>query len=381
MSAIIVDLLAAVLLLSASMTLGWWLHCWTQGRASDHSRDARLRLAEEVLTRLDQLATSMTLDLGEHHDRVQRISDELSASVVSRAETVIAAVTRLIDANGQLQRQLATAEVQIQEQARLIKTHKAESLTDALTCLANRRAFDQELARSFAAYQRQQRPFSVLLSDIDRFKDFNDRHGHRAGDEVLRYIAGILHQTMRGTDVVARHGGEEFAAILPGSPIEDARNAAHRVREAVERGRIRFEGQEYSVTTSIGVAQLLPNEHPSILIGRADEALYAAKHAGRNLAYWHDGRQSQPVIQTPAPTIETVPNVADGPATAIRDAVTHDAEPIVLSDTEKSTMASLELRRRTRRTSRASGATGACSANTSASGSQNGNGVARVFPC
>ena len=85
MSAIIVDLLAAVLLLSASMTLGWWLHCWTQGRASDHSRDARLRLAEEVLTRLDQLATSMTLDLGEHHDRVQRISDELSASVVSRA--------------------------------------------------------------------------------------------------------------------------------------------------------------------------------------------------------------------------------------------------------------------------------------------------------
>jgi len=188
------------------------------------------------------------------------------------------------------------------------------------------------LARNFAAYQRQERLFSVLVSDIDRFKDFNDRHGHPAGDEVLRSIASVLHQTMRGTDVVARYGGEEFAVLMPGSPIEEARSAACRVREAVEQSRVRFEGQEFSVTTSIGVAQLLPNEHPSVLIGRADDALYAAKRAGRNLAYWHDGRRPQPVTREATAAAETPPGGADVPATPGDGATIQDAQPSPVSD-------------------------------------------------
>ena len=98
-----------------------------------------------------------------------------------------------------------------------MQTLLAETRTDALTLLANRRAFDDELAKRCAEFRRQGRTFSLTIVDVDRFKNFNDTYGHRAGDEVLRNVAKVLRRKMRETDIVARYGGEEFAIIHPGT--------------------------------------------------------------------------------------------------------------------------------------------------------------------
>jgi diguanylate cyclase len=310
----VVNLIFAVFLLGAGGIAGGWLRGVLRGKVDQRDRDGRLRDLQEIVAQLDALATSVALDVGEHNDRVKKINDELSSSKTSRAETVINAVAKLIESNGQMQQQLASAETKLQEQARVIKTKDAESRIDALTRIANRRAFDDEMAKNYAVFQRQGRPFSLILADVDHFKKFNDCHGHRAGDEVLRGIAGVLRQTARGTDIVARYGGEEFAIVLPGASIEEAQQAAERARQAIEKTRVRFEGKDLAVTISLGVAQLLSSERDSLMIQRTDEALYASKHAGRNQVHWHDGGQPQPLGKTedpPVPSPQSPPDTAE----------------------------------------------------------------------
>ena len=134
-----------------------------------------------------------------------------------------------------------------------------------------------------------------MIFDIDRFKTFNDTHGHQAGDEVLRSVGKLLVKTARQMDLPCRYGGEEFAVVLASTEIREARVAAERFRTAIEQAVVKFGGQQLSVTASIGVAQISERDDPANLIRRADEALYRCKEAGRNCAYWHDGRQCLPV--------------------------------------------------------------------------------------
>ena len=182
----------------------------------------------------------------------------------------------------------------LQDQANEISMHMSEARTDALTNLPNRRAFDEELKRRMAEWRRHQVPLSVLIMDIDRFKRLNDAYGHPAGDVVLAGVAEALQKTMRESDIVARIGGEELAVILPSSNAVEARRAAVRARVAVEQTQHSYEGQLLQVTISVGVAQLSADESQESLLRRADEAMYVAKEAGRNLAYWHDGQQCLP---------------------------------------------------------------------------------------
>jgi diguanylate cyclase (GGDEF)-like protein len=168
--------------------------------------------------------------------------------------------------------------------------------TDALTGLANRRALDEDIQRRFSECQRSGAPLSVMLLDVDHFKDFNDAHGHRAGDEALRVIAGVLRATMRHIDVATRYGGEEFLVILPDTPIDWATAAAERARQEIRNTVFRFDGKEFSLTVSIGVAQFTFNERVARMLQRMDHALYAAKAAGRDRTYWHDGRGIHAVL-------------------------------------------------------------------------------------
>ena len=115
----------------------------------------------------------------------------------------------------QLQNRLAQAEKQIAAQAADLRSYETEARTDSLTGLANRRAFDDEMQRRFAEWQRRRTPFSLMILDIDHFKQFNDSHGHPAGDEVLRNVGKVLVKTARQMDLPCRYGGEEFAVILP----------------------------------------------------------------------------------------------------------------------------------------------------------------------
>ncbi len=156
------------------------------------------------------------------------------------------------------------------------------STTDALTGLPNRKGLLQGFETFLARYRRHLRPFSVLMLDIDHFKRVNDRHGHLAGDQVLREVAQTLVREMRQVDLVGRFGGEEFMLLLDETPQETALLVAERIRHAIAANPPIFNGRMIEVTASLGVAEVAPGEGFEAVVQKADEALYLAKQQGRN---------------------------------------------------------------------------------------------------
>jgi diguanylate cyclase (GGDEF)-like protein len=160
--------------------------------------------------------------------------------------------------------------------------YKTAAMTDPLTGLYNRRAFFAAATQMIAHQMRKKKPVSVLAFDLDHFKSVNDRFGHGVGDETLRLFAATASENMRASDVIGRLGGEEFVAILPGS-IADAAIVGERVRAAFEKAGVEISGHRICATVSVGVAESGPPlAELSELLGRADAALYRAKHGGRN---------------------------------------------------------------------------------------------------
>lgn len=283
----------------AGIAFGWWLR---GGSASMATYDAptaaqdtrqpadQIDRAGEVLAQLQEVATRVASDVGEHSSRVQEINEELAASNSGQADVVVRAVTRLLEANQKMQQQLESAEDRLQQQAREIESYAAEARTDALTRLPNRRAFDAEMARLLLERQRTGKPFCLTMIDVDHFKTFNDTYGHQAGDKVLQGVAEVLRQNTAGSEMAARFGGEEFAIILPAGTAAEAKARVERIRQAIGEIACHFAGEEVRIAASLGLAQLLHGEAAADLIQRADEALYAAKAGGRNCGFWHDGQ-------------------------------------------------------------------------------------------
>ncbi|HEY3268633.1 MAG TPA: sensor domain-containing diguanylate cyclase [Armatimonadota bacterium] len=153
------------------------------------------------------------------------------------------------------------------------------SITDGLTGLKNHRCFQETLAVEFQRARRYGSPLTLILADVDRFKEYNDAFGHPAGDKVLRQVSDMLRAGLRSVDLAARYRGEEFALILPGTPLAGAAEVAERLRAAIEAGPWRLR----PVTASFGLAEANDaNPTPVALIRSADAALYQAKHDGRN---------------------------------------------------------------------------------------------------
>ncbi len=175
----------------------------------------------------------------------------------------------------------------------LCVAHERDVLTDSLTDAANRRAFEYELNRRLAQWNRDQTPLYLVLLDIDHFKKFNDRYGHQAGDAVLKSVAKVLQQTVREVDLVARYGGEEFALVISGTEADDVKDIAERARSLIESSRFPHRGLMLRVTASLGVAQISNGEDITSLIQRSDAALYCSKEAGRNCIHFHDGTTCQ----------------------------------------------------------------------------------------
>ncbi len=162
------------------------------------------------------------------------------------------------------------------------------SSLDGLTGLFNRRYFDDNFVKEWKQASRDKRPLSLLIVDIDYFKNYNDFYGHLEGDDCLRKVAQVLYEAlMRPTDIIARYGGEEFTAILPNTDKEGAKRVGERMMEYVDRLRLSHKGSSVAdvVTVSIGAATLVPDGKLTVtsLLERADKALYEAKEKGRNL--------------------------------------------------------------------------------------------------
>jgi diguanylate cyclase (GGDEF)-like protein len=171
------------------------------------------------------------------------------------------------------------------ENARMYDEMERRATVDGLTGLTNHRHFQERLDEMLARAVRHRAPVALVLCDIDHFKNVNDTYGHPVGDQVLKRVAAILEQQGRKTDIVARYGGEEFVLALEGGDAEGARQVAERVREQVKRALMPAEKGSFRVTMSFGIAAF-PEDAPdkAALIERADQALYAAKHGGRDRA-------------------------------------------------------------------------------------------------
>lgn len=166
-----------------------------------------------------------------------------------------------------------------------LKQAEEHSNTDALTGLANRRSLDAFLRASQITAMEAGTPLSILLIDIDHFKQFNDGFGHQVGDQVIRLVAKVVQENVRECDLAARYGGEELMAILPGAALDTGFEVAERIRRRICEAKLtrRTTGEEISsVTVSIGVAEFRMAESADGMIDRCDRALYQAKRAGRN---------------------------------------------------------------------------------------------------
>jgi len=156
---------------------------------------------------------------------------------------------------------------------------------DSLTDLFNRRALYDIAENELARARRENKPVSLVMMDIDHFKNVNDEHGHNIGDQALRMVAHIILEKIRGYDTAGRWGGEEFLLVLPGTYLEEARQIAERVRQGIESAKIQLQGGKHlNLQASFGVSAAMPEDLLTfdLLVHQADEALYDAKGEGRN---------------------------------------------------------------------------------------------------
>ena len=289
-------------------------------------------LTSDISAIIDQGQTPQEADLVELHDRhfnkkklsdeVQKIGGAMSAELATvmrrleeagrdtaaygealagasdridsetDAETLKAMVSALMDATHTMQRHSATLESRLAEtkqEVSQLRTNleivREESMTDALTGVANRKRMDDVLNKLAAEADQTGAPLTVAVCDIDHFKRFNDTWGHQTGDQIIRFVASCMTRCIGNRALVARYGGEEFVMLMPETDMDAAVDVAEQVRTMVESKRLlrRCTNEDLgTITISIGVARHDTGAHPHSVIERADNRLYESKRAGRN---------------------------------------------------------------------------------------------------
>ncbi|MBX3623032.1 MAG: diguanylate cyclase [Rhizobacter sp.] len=237
-------------------------------------RIKRERLSKEAAER-QSLELSHKVDQ-EREEKIRAQEHALAVQLKANEELEL----RVLDRTAELKRAMENVELANRELAKL-------SVTDSLTKVHNRRYFDDALKKEYDRSARTGTPLALMMADIDHFKRINDSVGHLAGDECLKLVAGTLAQSVgRSTDLVARYGGEEFAIVLPGADAARALEMAERIRKAVQDIEFIYRGQRVPMSISLGVVARVadPARPLAEFISEADQALYAAKGAGRNRA-------------------------------------------------------------------------------------------------
>jgi diguanylate cyclase len=218
-------------------------------------------------------------------------------SLLAVVQMLAQSTREMQEVNQSLEARLTTSKQEIGNLQHSLEAIRAESMTDPLTGLGNRKYFDRALGDAVRIAHERGEPLSLMLFDIDYFKSFNDNYGHLTGDQVLRLVAMTLKQNIKGQDITARYGGEEFAVVLPRTALRQALTVADNIRRAVMSKELKKKSTGEilgRVTISAGVSMLQGRDDAESLIERADACLYAAKRNGRNRVICESDPEYQP---------------------------------------------------------------------------------------
>jgi diguanylate cyclase len=262
---------------------------FTLGREQNELRAGMARVQET----LSELVSNLG-DAGQSTSRYNAALTEISGDIQAdpTPDLVTVLIKRLLAETASMQKRMELLDNQFTSSAQTIRHLRdrleglrRETMTDSLTGIANRKAFDAILRDAARQSMESGSELSLLFLDIDHFKTFNDTWGHQIGDQALRLVAKTLTDNVKGQDLASRYGGEEFAVILPQTALEDAVTLANKIRHAFAVRRLvkKDTGEAIgALTVSIGVSRYEPGEALSQLVARADRALYTAKRDGRN---------------------------------------------------------------------------------------------------
>ncbi|MGE5548344.1 MAG: GGDEF domain-containing protein [Solirubrobacterales bacterium] len=247
------------------------------------------RRIEDAVTRVLEYLSTANQGAANYGSALENFSGELGRADPGNLAALIASVLgetkSMIEINRQLEERLATSSSEVHRLREDLDQLKREATTDALTGLANRKLFDIALREAALEAEEDRRFLSLLMIDIDYFKQFNDTHGHMLGDQVLKLVSKTISDCVKGQDTAARYGGEEFAVVLPDTRLDGAIKVGDSIRRQVADRKLlnRRTGQVLGqVTLSVGVAEYEFGEALGAFVHRADEALYLAKRQGRN---------------------------------------------------------------------------------------------------
>jgi diguanylate cyclase (GGDEF)-like protein len=274
--------------LAAVATLGYLIGRRRANAAADSAelqgrRD--LKRAQQVAQELERIADEVRQHLAAHHASIVHFKERVFGQAPHGEPSwheLRREAENMLRPTLKLAAELASAYDEIRQQSGYLLSF-GELRTDPLTRVGNRRALDEYLATHLARMERYQAPFAVAVVDIDQFKRINDDRGHAYGDSLLESVARVLADSVRETDIVSRYGGEEFVVVMPHTMLEGAALFANRLRERVELS--------LPLTVSAGVSSAVDGDNIDSLLARADAALYAAKAAGRNRVFMHNGVQ------------------------------------------------------------------------------------------
>ena len=260
-----------------------------RGRLTEEIRDAGRVLDRELSSVADAISRAHKTQAA-FGKTLEGAASSIESAEGGETRQVI--VTGLATATRRVQRDNETLEKRLdastKEVARLrehLEQVRRDAMTDALTNLANRKAFDEHLEEACVLAEQAGSPLTLAVIDIDHFKRFNDTWGHQTGDQVLRYVASVMGRVARAPRIAARYGGEEFGVIFPEESAESVETALNAIRKEIGSRSLRRRSTSDelgAVTISAGFARFRPGDTASMLLERADAALYASKRGGRN---------------------------------------------------------------------------------------------------